>query len=286
METILRIAVQKSGRLSEKSLQFIEKCGISYSRNKTKLKSKAHNFPLEILFLRDDDIPRYVAAGIADVGIVGENVVAEEEEPVEITLKMGFSKCRLSIAIPQPEAYEGPESLEGKSIATSYPNLLRNYLDSKGVESHIHEISGSVEIAPSIGLAQAVCDIVSTGSTLMSNGLKEAEVIFKSQAVLIQYPKLSEDKSAILKRLLFRANSVLKAKNYRYILMNVPNDAIEKVKDILPGMRSPSILPLAEEGWSSLHSVVQEDDFWGIIENLREVGAEGILVVPIEKMIT
>ena len=286
METILKLAVQKSGRLSEKSLQFIEKCGISYSRNKTKLKSRAHNFPLELLFLRDDDIPKYVAAGIADIGIVGENVVAEKGEEVDVTLKMGFSKCRLSIAVPQSENYEGIKSLNGKSIATSYPTILKNYLDSQGVDSHIHEISGSVEIAPGIGLAQAVCDIVSTGSTLLSNGLKEVEAIFKSQAVLIQSTKLSEEKTVILEKLLFRVKSVLKAKNYRYILMNAPNDAIEQIKNILPGMRSPSILPLAEEGWSSLHSVVEENDFWGVIENLREVGAEGILVVPIEKMIT
>lgn len=285
MEPILRLAIQKSGRLSDKSLSFIEECGISYSYNKTKLKTSARNFPLELLFLRDDDIPKYVADGVADAGIVGENVVAEKNEVVELAIKMNFSKCRLSIAVPQAVTYHHIKDLEGKRIATSYPFLLGEFLKKRGVKASIHEISGSVEIAPSIGLADAVCDLVSTGSTLLSNGLKEAEVIFRSEAVLIKSPTLSDEKKVILDKLIFRIKSVLKASDYKYILLNLPNSAIEDVKSIMPGMRSPSIIPLADEGWSSLHSVVKEDDFWEVIEKLEDAGAEGILVVPIEKMV-
>lgn len=285
MEPILRLAIQKSGRLSDKSLSFVEECGISYSYNKTKLKTSAHNFPLELLFLRDDDIPKYVADGVADAGIVGENVVAEKNEKVDLAIKMNFSKCRLSIAVPQSVTYHDIKDLEGKRIATSYPHLLGEFLKAHSVKASIHEISGSVEIAPGIGLADAVCDLVSTGSTLLSNGLKEAEVIFRSEAVLIKNPDLISEKQVILEKLIFRIKSVLKASNYKYILLNLPDVAIEKVKSILPGMRSPSVIPLADKGWSSLHSVVNEDDFWDVIEKLEEAGAEGILVVPIEKMV-
>lgn len=285
MDTPLRLAVQKSGRLSEKSLAFIEACGISFVRNKTKLKTTAFNFPLEILFLRDDDIPRYVATGVADIGIVGENVFAEKKEAIEVVEPMGFSKCRLSLAIPQNVDYSGPEMLEGKRIATSYPVLLQRFLDEKGVNAQIHEISGSVEIAPGIGLADAVCDLVSTGSTLLSNGLKEVEIIFKSQAVLVKTPELSPEKQAILARLHFRIKAVLKAKNFKYILMNVPTRSVDTVINLLPGMKSPTVMPLAEAGWSSIHTVIKEDDFWEIVDQLHEVGAEGILVSPIEKMV-
>lgn len=285
MDTPLRLAVQKSGRLSEKSLAFIEACGISYVRNKTKLKTTSSNFPLEILFLRDDDIPRYVATGVADIGIVGENVFAEKAETIEVVEPMGFSKCRLSLAIPQNVEYSGPEMFEGKRIATSYPVLLQQFLGKQGVNAEIHEISGSVEIAPGIGLADAVCDLVSTGSTLLSNGLKEVEIIFKSQAVLVKTPNLAPAKQAILDKLHFRIKAVLKAKNFKYILMNVPNRSIETVIALLPGMKSPTVMPLAEEGWSSIHTVIKEDDFWSIVDQLHEVGAEGILVSPIEKMV-
>lgn len=279
------MAVQKSGRLSDKSLAFIEACGISYFRNKTKLKTTAYNFPLELLFLRDDDIPRYVASGVADIGIVGENVVVEKDETVDIVERMGFSKCRLSLAVPQSMPYQSVKDLEGKRIATSYPHLLSQYLTRNEVTAQIHEISGSVEIAPGIGLADAVCDLVSTGSTLFSNGLKEVEVIFRSEAVMISRPHLEPEKAVILDRLHFRIKSVLKAQSYKYILMNVPNRSIDKVIQLLPGMKSPTVMPLADEGWSSIHSVVKEDDFWEIVDELQVAGAQGILVSPIEKMV-
>lgn len=282
---MLKIAIQKSGRLSDKSLGIIEECGISFSRNKTKLRSASANFPLEFLFLRDDDIPKYVASGVADIGIVGENVLAEKGEAVDLTMRMGFSRCRLSIGVRQKEQYSGPEFLAGKKIATSYPSLLQQFLDEHGLSAEIHEISGSVEIAPSIGLADAVCDIVSSGSTLLANGLKEVETIFRSEAVLISQRGLTPDKQAILDQLMFRIRSVQKAQSYKYILMNVPNENIQAVADILPGMKAPTVMPLATEGWSSVHTVVKEDDFWEIIEQLKTLGAEGILVAPIEKMI-
>lgn len=284
MENYLRLAIQKSGRLSERSLQFIDECGISYSQNKAKLKTTAYNFPLELLFLRDDDIPRYVENGVADIGIVGENVLAEQASDVELVERMGFSKCRLSIAVPVNMEYGGIHELHGKRIATSYPNLLRRHLEQNQVKAEIHEISGSVEIAPSIGLADAICDLVDTGSTLLSNGLKEAEVIFRSEALLIQYKALSESKKEILDQLLFRIHSFMRAASHKYILMNVPNEAIPEICKILPGMRSPSILPLEESGWSSLHTVVREDHFWEVINQLKKAGAEGILVSSIEKM--
>lgn len=282
---MLRIALQKSGRLSDASLKLIKECGISFTNGTGKLKTVADNFPAEFLFLRDDDIPRYVADGVADVGIVGENVVVEDRSAVTITQKLGFSKCRLSIAIPRGESYQGIESLQGRHIATSYPNILGDFLKKNNIKATIHEISGSVEIAPSIGLADAICDIVSTGSTLMSNGLQEVEVVFHSQAVLIQTPTLSNEKQKLLQKLLFRIEAVQNARNNKYILLNAPNEVIPKITEILPGMKSPTILPLALEGWSSLHSVIQEDQFWEIIEQLKAAGAEGILVVPIEKMI-
>ena len=282
---MLRLAIQKSGRLSEKSLKIIEECGISFSHNKTKLKTICHNFPLEIYFLRDDDIPKYVAGGVADIGIVGENVLAEKGESLTLVEKLGFSRCRLSLAVAQGVDYEDLTFFEGKRIATSYPNLLRQFLTAKGVSAEIHEISGSVEIAPGIGLSDGVCDLVSTGSTLLSNGLREVEVIFRSEAVMVATEALPDEKQAILDRFLFRLRSVQRAANYKYILMNCPNDAIEQVKSLIPGMKSPTVTPLAEPGWSSLHSVLKEDDFWEVIEQLRTAGAQGILVIPIEKMI-
>lgn len=283
--SILRIAVQKSGRLSESSLSLIKECGIDFNNGTGKLKSEATNFPAELLFLRDDDIPGYVADGVADVGIVGENVMIEKAQKVELIEKLGFSKCRLSLAVPRGQSYEGLQDLQGKDIATSYPKILGKFLQENGISARIHEISGSVEIAPSIGLAEAICDIVSSGSTLMSNGLREVEVVFRSEAVMIGSPQMSPEKKSILHKLLFRIHSVQNAKKNKYILLNAPNDALEKITQILPGMKSPTVLPLAIEGWCSVHSVIHEDDFWEIIENLKNAGAEGILVVPIEKMI-
>jgi ATP phosphoribosyltransferase len=285
LENRLKLAVQKSGRLSEESLKLIKECGVSFSQAVGKLKSDSDNFPLEFLFLRDDDIPQYVASGIADVGIIGENVMVEMAENVDLVQRLGFSKCRLSLAVPRDFNYQTINDLQDKKIATSYPNLLKKYLQEQDVEAEIHVISGSVEIAPSIGLANAICDIVSSGSTLLSNGLKEVQTIFKSEAVMIATPHLNPEKKSILDKLLFRIQSVNRANNNKYILMNVPNQAIKRVIEILPGMKSPTVVPLALEGWSSLHSVVQEDEFWKIIEQLREAGAQGILVVPIEKMI-
>lgn len=285
MEQIIRIAVQKSGRLSDDSLALIKECGIKFYNGTGKLKSTSTNFPIEFLFLRDDDIPGYVADGVADLGIVGENELVEKDKDVQTLKKLGFSKCRLSLAIPKGQEYNGISFFEGKNIATSYPKILRDYLNAKGINADIHEISGSVEIAPSIGLAEGICDIVSSGSTLMMNGLKEVEEIFKSEAVLIANNQLDDWKKAIVDKLLFRMNAVQKGKSSKYVLMNVPNSSIDKIIKLIPGMRSPTILPLAEEGWSSVHSVLNEDQFWEHIEELRAAGAEGILVVPIEKMI-
>jgi ATP phosphoribosyltransferase len=282
---MLRLAIQKSGRLSEDSLKLIKECGISFITSSLKLKTESTNFPLEILYLRDDDIPGYVADGVADIGIVGENVLVEEGMQHLAVEQLGFSKCRLSLAVPKGDSYENINDLQDKNIATSYPNLLQAYLEERGVKANIHTISGSVEIAPSIGLADAICDIVSSGSTLISNGLREVERVFKSQAVLIANGGLNEEKQAILNKLLFRIKAVQRAQKAKYILLNAPNEKIEEISELLPGAKSPSIIPLAEEGWSSLHSVVNEDDFWEIIEKLKEAGAQGILVVPIEKMI-
>lgn len=285
MNSVLKIAVQKSGRLSDDSLSLVKECGIKFYNGTGKLISASTNFPVEFLFLRDDDIPGYVADGVADLGIVGENEMVEKGKDVSVLKKLGFSKCRLSLAIPRGVAYKDVTYFQGKSIATSYPRILEDYLQANGISSDIHEISGSVEIAPSIGLADGICDIVSSGSTLMMNGLKEVEEIFKSEAVLIANKNLSAEKLSIVDRFLFRINAVQKGKSNKYVLLNAPNEALDKIIALIPGMRSPTILPLAQPGWSSVHSVLSEDQFWENIEGLRAAGAEGILVVPIEKMV-
>jgi len=281
----LKIAIQKSGRLYEDSVQLLQECGIGLSNGFNQLRAEAANFPLEALFLRDDDIPQYVADGVADIGIAGENVVLEKDRQVGITERLGFARCRLSIAVPRNADRGDIASLQGKKIATSYPRLLRRYLDAQCITAEIHEISGSVEIAPGIGLADAICDLVSSGSTLFLNGLRETEVVLRSEAVLISSHALPPAKAKLLEQLLFRINAVRAARRYKYILLNAPNEKLEAICGILPGMKSPTILPLAQQGWSSLHSVVQEDEFWNITENLKAQGAQGILVVPIEKMI-
>lgn len=285
MSVLLRIAIQKSGRLSEDSYQLFKECGIRFDQGTGKLKSTSSNFPAEFLFLRDDDIPGYVEDGVADLGIVGENVAIETGRQVETIHKLGFSRCRLSLAIPRGEPWNGIQDLEGKNIATSYPRLLSQYLREQGVSADIHEISGSVEIAPSIGLAEAVCDIVSSGSTLLSNGLKEVETIFRSEAILIGRPALDEVRQALVEKLLFRIKAVQAAKNNKYIVLNAPNDALADITALLPGMKSPTVMPLAEPGWSSVHSVLNENEFWENIAAIRAAGAQGILVIPIEKMI-
>jgi ATP phosphoribosyltransferase len=281
----LRIAIQKSGRLQEGSLQLLRESGLNISNGKDQLKTQASNFPVEILFLRDDDIPQYIEDGVADAGIVGENVFVEKNKKISLVKRLNFAKCRLSLAVPRGERYTESSWLNGKNIATSYPNIVREYLTRNNIQAGIHEISGSVEIAPGIGLADAICDLVSTGSTLLSNGLKEVEVILRSEAVLVARPELDEAKMEILNKLLFRIEAVQKARNNKYILLNCPNEAIEPITQVLPGMKSPTILPLSKEGWSSLHSVVDENDFWEKIDLLKAHGAEGILVIPIEKMI-
>lgn len=281
----LKIAIQKSGRLYEDSVLMLKECGIVIGSGINTLITEAANFPLDILFLRDDDIPQYVADGVADIGIVGQNVIQEKGKPVKEIDSLGFAKCRLSIAVPKGDSYTGIHCLQGKRIATSYPYILRNYLAEYKIEAEIHEISGSVEIAPGIGLADAICDLVSSGSTLFLNGLKEVEVIFSSEAALIAYQQLTAEKEHILQQLIFRINAVRKAKRYKYVLLNVPNAQIESVSKLMPGMKSPSVLPLATEGWSSMHSVLHEDEFWHIIEKMKSLGAEGILITPIEKMI-
>ncbi|SKC53030.1 ATP phosphoribosyltransferase [Ohtaekwangia koreensis] len=285
MSNLLRIAIQKSGRLQEGSLDLLKESGLSFSNGKDQLKTQARNFPVEVLFLRDDDIPQYVEDKVADVGIVGENVFFEKQKKNELVKRLDFAKCRLSMAVPRSENYTDVQWLNGKNIATSYPNIVKDFLQKNNIKAGIHEISGSVEIAPGIGLADAICDLVSTGSTLLSNGLKEVEVVMQSEAVIIASPDLDIEKQKILDKLLFRIEAVRKAKNTKYILMNCPNESIEKITTVIPGMKSPTIIPLARAGWSSLHSVVDENDFWERIDQLREFGAEGILVVPIEKMI-
>jgi len=281
----LKIAIQKSGRLSESSLKLLKECGIEFDNGLNKLKAEAYNFPLEVFFLRDDDIPQYVEDGVADIGIVGENVLLEKNKDVKVVERLGFGKCRLSIAIPKDKKYKSAKDLEGLRIATSYATILSKYLKKNKITAEIHEISGSVEIAPGIGLADAICDLVSSGSTLFTNGLKEVEVILKSEAALVATKNLNEEKLNILEKLLFRINALRAAKNNKYILLNAPNNKLDTICKILPGMKSPTILPLVEKGWSSVHSVVQEDKFWEIIEKLKANGAQGILVVPIEKMI-
>ena len=281
----LKIALQKSGRLSEKSIALLEECGLKFPNGGGKLITESSNFPVEILFLRDDDIPQYVEQNVAHIGIIGENVFIESQKQINIIEKLNFSGCRLSLAVPKETDYEGVSFFNNKKVATSYPNILQNFFNENGINATIEVISGSVEIAPGIGLADGICDIVSSGSTLLSNGLKEVEIVLKSQAVLVSNQNLDEEIQSILNKLLFRIRSVQKAKENKYILLNTPNKQLEKIVQILPGMNSPTILPLAKEGWSSLHSVISEEKFWEIIDELKEAGAEGILVVPIEKMI-
>jgi len=285
MDGILKIAIQTKGRLNDESMVLINEAGIDLELGKRILISQARNFPLEALFLRDDDIPQTVADGVADIGIVGENEVLEKKEKVIIVKRLGFSKCRLSLAIPKSEDYSGMGYFSGKKIATSYPVILREFLAKHQINAEIHVITGSVEIAPGIGLADAIFDIVSSGSTLVSNRLKEVEVVIHSEAVLIANPNLNESKTKILNEMIFRIESVERSKGKKYILLNAPNEKLSEIITILPGMRSPTVLPLAEEGWSSVHSVISETDFWERIGRLKAAGAQGILVVPIEKMI-
>lgn len=280
----IRIAVQKGGRLHDSSLELLRSCGIKVENFSNKLRTQANNFPLEVLFLRDDDIPSCVADGVADIGIVGENLLVETGSKVDTALRLGFGKCRLSIALPREKSYSELKDLEGLRIATSYTTILETFLKEKNIKADIHPISGSVEIAPSIGLADAIFDIVSTGSTLTMNGLKEVELVMRSEALLISNPNLSPEAAELLRKIVFRIQAVQKAKANKYILLNAPNEKIDTICRILPGMNSPTIVPLAMEGWSSLHSVVNEDEFWEVIESLKANGAEGILVVPIEKM--
>jgi len=281
----LKIAIQKSGRLSEKSLELFTESGIYLTNGNRRLISVSSNFPVEILFLRDDDIPQYVADKVADVGIVGENVILEKSFPVKIVHKLGFAKCKLSLAIPKREEYESVSYFNSKKIATSYPAILKKFLNENNIKAEIHTISGSVEIAPGIGLADAIFDIVSSGSTLISNGLKEVEVVVRSEAVLIATKSLNNRKSKILNDLIFRFKSVGAANNHKYILLNAPNNKLKEIIKIIPGMKSPTIMPLATSGWSSVHSVLKESEFWEIIDKLKDLGAQGILVIPIEKMI-
>lgn len=283
--SVLKIAIQKSGRLSENSKKLLEECGIKFSNGINVLKTSARNFPVEVLFLRDDDIPQYVEQQVADIGILGENMVLEKNKDVDIVEKLGFASCRLSLAIPKEAEYTGPQFFKNKKVATSYPRILSDFFRKNNINAEIEEISGSVEIAPGIGLADAICDIVSSGSTLLTNGLHEVETILKSQAVIIVNKNLSSAKKEILEKLLFRIRSVINAKENKYILLNTPESAVDKICSILPGMKSPSIIPLVNKGWCSIHSVVKEDQFWERIDQLKEAGAEGILVIPIEKMI-
>ncbi|ESU18829.1 ATP phosphoribosyltransferase [Flavobacterium cauense R2A-7] len=281
----LKIAIQKSGRLNEDSLKILKDCGISVENGNDQLKATASNFPLEILFLRNSDIPQYLIDGVADIAIVGDNLLVEKGTNITIAERLGFSKCSVSIAVPKTFEYNNLKDLNGLRIATSYPNTVQNYFNSKNVAVELHEISGSVEIAPNIGLSDAIVDIVSTGSTLFKNNLKEVEVILKSEAVLAISPKISEEKQAVLDKLRFRIQSVLKARKSKYILMNVPNEKIPEISKILPVLKSPTVMPLAEKGWSSVHSVINEALFWEVIDQLKAAGAEGILVCPIEKMV-
>ena len=285
MKTRLQVAVQKSGRLLEGSLRLLKECGIRVDNGKDQLKASAANFPIDILYLRNSDIPQYVEDGVADIGIIGENTAFEKQKQINTILPLGFSKCRLSIAVPKNTNYPGPKFLNGKRIATSYPNSLRHFLYTHQLDAEIHEISGSVEIAPNIGLADAICDLVSSGSTLFKNGLEEKEVVLRSEACIFAQPQLNTEKQAILNKLVFRIEAVLKARNNKYILMNAPDEKVADIIRVLPGMKSPTVMPLAEKGWSSIHTVIEESHFWDIIDQLKGSGAQGILVVPIEKMI-
>ncbi|QCW99813.1 ATP phosphoribosyltransferase [Aggregatimonas sangjinii] len=281
----IRIAIQKSGRLNEDSLRILKDCGISIDNGKDQLKASSRNFPMEVFYLRNGDIPQYLRDGVVDIAIIGENVLIEKGEDIRVAEKLGFSKCKVSLAIPKGVSYNSIQDLEGKRIATSYPNTVKNYLSEKGVKADLHIISGSVEIAPNIGLADAICDIVSSGSTLFKNNLKEVEVMLKSEAVLAVSPQITEERKQLLQKLQFRIQSVLRARQSKYVLLNAPDESLKDIIALLPGMRSPTVLPLAEEGWSSVHTVINKDKFWEVIDELKLAGAEGILVCEIEKMV-
>ena len=281
----LKVAVQKSGRLLDDSLRLLKECGISIDNGRNQLKASARNFPIDILYLRNGDIPQYVQDRVADIGIIGQNTMIEKGKTITEVLQLGFSKCRLSIATPRFTDYDGPQWLNGKKIATSYPNSLRGYLKANNIEAEIHEISGSVEIAPNIGLADAICDLVSTGSTLFKNNLEEQEVMLKSQACIVKSENLAPGAQQILDKLVFRIESVLTARKNKYLLMNAPDSSVNEIIELLPGMKSPTVMPLAQKGWSSIHTVISEDSFWEIIDSLKAKGAEGILIIPIQKMI-
>ena len=281
----LRIAVQKSGRLNEDSMKLLKNIGISLDNGKDQLKASARNFPLEVFYLRNGDIPQYLRDGVIDAAIIGENVLIEKGNDLTIVERLGFSKCKVSIAVPKSTKYTNIKELEGKRIATSYPNTVNQFLEKNGIKANIHVINGSVEIAPNIGLADAIVDIVSSGSTLFKNNLKEAEVLLTSEAVLASSLNLDAETKAILDKMQFRIQAVLKGSNNKYVLLNSPNDKLDAIINILPGMKSPTVLPLAEKGWSSIHSVINKNDFWDVIDQLKENGAEGILVCPIENMV-
>jgi ATP phosphoribosyltransferase len=283
--TKIRIAIQKSGRLNEDSLKILKEAGISIDNGKDQLKATARNFPLEVFYLRNGDIPQYLRDGVVDIAIIGENVLIEKGEGIAIEERLNFSKCKVSLAIPKSVEYNSVKDFEGKRIATSYPNTVKKYLKEKGVTADLHIINGSVEIAPNIGLADGICDIVSSGSTLFKNNLKEVEVMLKSEAVLAVSPKINEERKELLGKLQFRIQSVLRARQSKYVLLNAPNDKLDEILKLLPGMRSPTVLPLANKGWSSVHTVINKDKFWEVIDELKSAGAEGILVCPIEKMV-
>lgn len=283
--TKIKIAIQKSGRLNEDSLQILKDCGISIDNGKDQLKASCRNFPMEVFYLRNGDIPQYLRDGVVDIAIIGENVLIEKGTDLFVAERLGFSKCKVSLAVPKSFKYTSIKDFDGKRIATSYPNTVKNYLEEKGIKADLHIISGSVEIAPNIGLADGICDIVSSGSTLFKNNLKEVEVMLKSEAVLAVSPSISEEQKEVLSKLQFRIQSVLKARQSKYVLLNAPNDRLEEILAILPGMRSPTVLPLADKRWSSVHTVIHKDTFWEVIDELKQVGAEGILVCPIEKMV-
>jgi len=281
----LKIAVQKSGRLNEDSLKILKEIGISIDNGKDQLKASARNFPLEVFYLRNGDIPQYLKDGVVDAAIIGENVLIEKSQDITVVEKLGFSKCRVSIAVPKSSNATSLKDLEGKRIATSYPNTVNQFLTNSGISAQLHIINGSVEIAPNIGLADGICDIVSSGSTLFKNGLKEIEVLLRSEAVLATSPKISPENQAIIDKIQFRLQSVLKGRQSKYVLLNAPNNKLEDIINLLPGMKSPTVLPLAKEGWSSVHSVISKGEFWEIIDELKANGAEGILVCPIENMV-
>lgn len=283
--TKIRIAIQKSGRLNDDSLKLLKDCGISIDNGKDQLKADARNFPMEVFYLRNGDIPQYLKDGVVDIAIIGENVLIEKGKGISVAEKLGFSKCKVSLAVPKEVTYNSVSDLDGKRIATSYPNTVKKYLADKNVNVDLHIINGSVEIAPNIGLADAICDIVSSGSTLFKNNLKEVEVMFTSEAVLAVSPRISEERKSILNKLQFRIQSVLTGRQSKYVLLNAPNDKLDAIIKIIPGMRSPTVLPLAEEGWSSVHTVLNKHTFWEVIDELKQAGAEGILVCPIEKMV-